>query len=82
MVGYGTAQADYPAVYDLWSPFDEDWWQDGGRCPEDGDYERTADGVITAADDYPDEMLQEVVESSGLKLEKKVLWKKSKTFHR
>jgi hypothetical protein len=43
MVGYGTAQADYPAVYDLWSPFDEDWWQDSGRYPEDGDYERTAD---------------------------------------
>ncbi|MDE7340450.1 MAG: hypothetical protein K2N80_07790 [Lachnospiraceae bacterium] len=69
--GYGTAQADYPAVYDLWSPFDEDWWQDGGRYPEDGDYERTADWVITAVDDHPDEMLQEAVENSGLKLEKK-----------
>lgn len=70
--GYEPRQADYPAVYSLWSPFDEKWWQDGGSYPEDGEsYGRTADWSITAADDHPDEMLQEAVEKSGLKLEKK-----------
>lgn len=69
--GYETDRVDFPTVYDLCSPFDEKWWQDGGHYPEDEDYERTADWIITAADDHPDEMLQEAVEKSGLKLEKK-----------
>lgn len=70
--GYGTSDTDYPAIYHLWSPFDEDWWQAGGNYPGDEDpYGRTADWSITAADDHPDEMLQEAVEKSGLKLEKK-----------
>ncbi len=70
--GYGTSDTDYPAVYHLWSPFDEEWWQAGGNYPGAEDtYGRTADWSITAADDHPDEMLQEAVEKSGLKLEKK-----------
>lgn len=70
--GYETSNTDYPAIYHLWSPFDEGWWQDGGSYPGDEDpYGRTADWSITAADDHPDEMLQEAVEKSGLKLEKK-----------
>ena len=70
--GYGTSDTDYPAVYHLWSPFDEEWWQAGGNYPGAEDtYGRTADWSITAADDHPNEMLQEAVEKSGLKLEKK-----------
>lgn len=70
--GYEVYQANYPDVYSLWSPFDEKWWQDGGSYPEDEEaYGRRADWAISAAGDNPDEMLQEAVEKSGLKLEKR-----------
>lgn len=70
--GYDACQTAYPAIYHLWNPFDEDWWQDGGSYPEDEDpYGKTADWSITAAYDHPDEMLQEAVDASGLPLEKK-----------
>lgn len=69
--GYEIRKVSYPAVYHLWSPFDEGWWQDGGSYPEDEEhYGRTADWFITAADDHPNEMLQDAVEKSGLKLER------------
>lgn len=70
--GYGSSDTDYPAVYHLWSPFDETWWLDGGSYPEDEDqYGRTAYWLPAATDDHPDEMLQKAVEESGLDLERK-----------
>lgn len=63
----------YPDVYSNWSPFSEDWWQDGGRYPEEG--EESGSGIAywieDAAGDKPDEMLAEAVAQSGLQLEKK-----------
>lgn len=70
--GYEIYQENYPDVYSLWSPFDEEWWQDGGSYPEDEEaYGRRADWVITAVDDNPDEMLRKAVEKSGMNLEKR-----------
>lgn len=70
--GYGASDTDYPALYHLWSPFDEDWWLDGGSYPEDEEqYGRTADWLPAAANAHPDKMLREAVERSGLELERK-----------
>lgn len=70
--GYNISDTDYPAIYHLWSPFDEDWWQDGGSYPgAEEPYGRTADWSLTAANDHPNKMLQEAVEKSGLELERK-----------
>lgn len=70
--GYDSSRYEYPSVYSAFSPFDENWWQDGGSYPEDGDsYGRQADWIEMAADDDPDQMLEEAVEKSGLLLEKK-----------
>lgn len=69
---YGISDTDYPAIYHLWSPFDETWWQDGGSYPEDEDqYGKTAYWLPAATDDHPDEMLQDAVEKSDLELERK-----------
>lgn len=72
--GYNS-DGEYPALYSKWSPFSENWWQDGGLYAEDvalgGKSYPYADWVEKAADDKPDEMLRKAVEQSGLVMERK-----------
>ncbi|MDE6203655.1 MAG: hypothetical protein K2G19_09300, partial [Lachnospiraceae bacterium] len=69
---FGYKAYEYPAVYENWNPFDEDWWQDGGRYPEDGEAYGSgmADWIEKAKDDNPNEVLKSAVEDSGLPLER------------
>ena len=69
---FGYKVYDYPALFDCWNPFDEDWWHDGGRYPEDGEAYGSgmADWIEKAKDDNPDEVLENAVEDSGLALER------------
>ena len=71
--GYEARRNDYPPVYSSFHPFPENWWQDGGRYPEDAeDYygARMADWIDKAKDDDPDEMLKEAVEKSGYQMDR------------
>lgn len=69
---FGYKSCDYPALFDNWTPFDDDWWHDGGWYPEDGEAygKGMADWIEKAKDDDPNEMLKSAVERSGLSLER------------
>ena len=70
--GYEPRSNDYPAVYSSFHPFSEDWWQWGGKYPEDvEDYGiGIANWIEEAKNDDPDEMLREAVEQSGYQMTK------------
>ena len=66
------SDSEYPALYSKWSPFQERWWQDGGRYVGEIENDNNcADWVEKAADDKPDELLRKAVEQSGLVMERK-----------